>query len=793
MPLTGTFLADFTSFTQASADAVTSLKSFETGAGSVEKALDRASNALTGVKIVQQATLAAEAIDRVGGVSQLTEAELAKVGAVATEAAAKLTAMGQDVPPKIQAIADAHKNVSVLQTEILGKLGDVAAAFGLAFSIDSAVRFLSTITEEAKALQILSAQTQINVEDLQVLGGATRQFGVSSEQLGRAIFQLGQRIAGGDASVVSGLALLGLSLDDVKGKHGEELFLMVETAAGKLTGTLRDTAMADLYGARLGSSLGALSTGITEAMDKARAMNTIMSADAVKAAADYAIAIERANSNLKAMATTLIGPMAEGFNTVAEAQQKGAGFWAIAAAMAKDFAASNTATGASTSNLADLLDKLNQKTEANAKATAGATDQQTKRVVAMTEEEQHAQFLATLQANASVALTAQQVTDLAHLKEIGELNAKNAEGIGVNAAQFAKYTASLEAAKKATEVLKAAQAEADALAMTGYTNRLKGLQEIEKAHVALGGDYRSQLAALQSLDAAEQALAKSTFDALTSEKDRAKVVADSVNQHIALMAQEQAVQLKQAGVVNDAILRELDASEKLNAEWGLNAMGAIRLQSTALDDLTRKLTALHLLKVDGISQAKEEQLLTDAYTAALDREGQAEDAVIQKLVSKTTETAAALEADRAAAAKADTAFEGYKNTIRLTASSLSDLNQQLTSFYDTLAARGPIGDLSGPSAIGTLAGPSAQAPRVITTPIQTRDAGGPVTAGTSYWIGVNKQPELFTPGASGFITPAGGGGTSIVNHIYVNGTAADVARQVANEILRTVKQGVQLS
>jgi hypothetical protein len=34
-----------------------------------------------------------------------------------------------------------------------------------------------------------------------------------------------------------------------------------------------------------------------------------------------------------------------------------------------------------------------------------------------------------------------------------------------------------------------------------------------------------------------------------------------------------------------------------------------------------------------------------------------------------------------------------------------------------------------------------------------RDAGGPVSAGRSYLIGGGRAPELFTPGASGFITP----------------------------------------
>jgi hypothetical protein len=72
-----------------------------------------------------------------------------------------------------------------------------------------------------------------------------------------------------------------------------------------------------------------------------------------------------------------------------------------------------------------------------------------------------------------------------------------------------------------------------------------------------------------------------------------------------------------------------------------------------------------------------------------------------------------------------------------------------------------------------------------------RDSGGPVSAGRSYLIGRNRQPELFTPGANGFITPLGGGAT-VTNHFYVNGSADEVARTIAEKVLRTVMQAKKL-
>ncbi len=70
--------------------------------------------------------------------------------------------------------------------------------------------------------------------------------------------------------------------------------------------------------------------------------------------------------------------------------------------------------------------------------------------------------------------------------------------------------------------------------------------------------------------------------------------------------------------------------------------------------------------------------------------------------------------------------------------------------------------------------------------MQTRASGGPVSAGQSYLVG-ERGPELFTAGASGFITPrGGGGGVTVNNYINIVDTQANIARQVSKEIIRSV-------
>ena len=46
--------------------------------------------------------------------------------------------------------------------------------------------------------------------------------------------------------------------------------------------------------------------------------------------------------------------------------------------------------------------------------------------------------------------------------------------------------------------------------------------------------------------------------------------------------------------------------------------------------------------------------------------------------------------------------------------------------------------------------------------------------------------------ASAGAASSGGGGGAVVNHIYVNGTAEDVARKIADQILRTVMQAAKV-
>jgi hypothetical protein len=62
------FVADFSSFTQAVEKAELQLKGFGSGAVQVQKQLDRFGDAFSGRKIFQEAQIAAKGIQELGGV-----------------------------------------------------------------------------------------------------------------------------------------------------------------------------------------------------------------------------------------------------------------------------------------------------------------------------------------------------------------------------------------------------------------------------------------------------------------------------------------------------------------------------------------------------------------------------------------------------------------------------------------------------------------------------------------------------------------------------------------------------
>jgi hypothetical protein len=326
MALTGVLGADFSAFTDAVASAEIKLRSFDSGASKVNATLNRMGDSFSGRQVIQDATLMAKVFDDMGGAAAFTEKELARMNATATEAVAKLQAMGKDVPEGIRRVAEESEGAGKATESWSSNVKTLAAQY-LTFQAAlaagrAAMDFVKGIVDQAGALVDLSAQTRISVEELQVLQGAMKEFGVEGDQVGKALFKLSKQIAGGEESVAATLDVMGLSLEKVRGMKGEELFIAIQNGLAGLQGGLRDTAAIELYGEKLGMIMSGAAEGSTEAIAKWREMNKVMSEESAQALDAAGERWDRLGQQLTVLGAETLAPLAEKFLKMAEVADK---------------------------------------------------------------------------------------------------------------------------------------------------------------------------------------------------------------------------------------------------------------------------------------------------------------------------------------------------------------------------------------------------------------------------------------------------------------------------------------
>lgn len=286
MAISGTFTADFSSFQTAVQNADLRLKAFEGSSNKVETALSRMTNSFTGQKVITDATLMAEAIERIGGVSKLTEAELSRVSATAKEAAAKLTAMGQDVPPGIQKIADASVGATTAAFNWKNALLGVAGTLGVAFTVNAIKNFAINVIDTGAAIGDMAVKLGVSAEAIQRWKYAAEQSGATIEQVQSAVAFMNRTLAEGSKSTVASLAAAGLEFAAIRKMKPEDAFNTITDAIGGLEDPM---IRAKLQMELLGRGSTELTAAMVEGFKKVGAETKVMSDDTVarlKAAQD---------------------------------------------------------------------------------------------------------------------------------------------------------------------------------------------------------------------------------------------------------------------------------------------------------------------------------------------------------------------------------------------------------------------------------------------------------------------------------------------------------------------------
>lgn len=822
-PIVQEFDANFTKFAAAVDDAQVQLKAFATNTTTVSNQLSRMTDQFSGAKVIQQATLMAEAIDRVGGASALTTAELAKIAPTINDAVDKMSKMGVDVPNNLQAIADKTKNIST-ETDSLSGVVDGLITRYLGFeAIRQAFDWVSDIAASAQALENLSNQTHVNVEDLQILQQAFADSGVDAGQLARALFEVSQKAASGDDSVTRALAMMGLSLEDIKGLQGEDLFLAIEHGLSTLQGSLRDTAAADIFGTKLGGVMAGASTNIDDTLKHFRDMNDVIGTDNVRALADYNKAIDETKTHLTNLVANGIGPAAQGFNMLYTIAQK-QGFWTTIGASVKDFAVSLMLPGAPAKNLIALVDDMHQKDIDLAASTSAAAAASKQHTVALNDEQVAAQFVALMTKNTTQALTDWQKADLDALDKTGQANEKNAAVLKVSADQFNAWKTANDAAKESAKQFAAAVDDVNASG-TGWQGTLA---EMDPAVVDYGkhlleagvsastvatyfGLTASQVAAMSKSIADDNAQLKLQADqvktAMTLWDDyfalRAQHGATATDQQIADIhkweqAQIQAAQKAKTDTVAFYAALAAEVNEKLqwiSVDWtsinntmttdtkaGLQqiadkAKATLDVALTHVGDFSAAAIQKYRDTADAAQKAADDWGTAyadnaDKATAAINQTGQAMDALTAKTKKAADDAAAQAAQDQQTGWNASLA--GVSDSDALTAAAMVpgsmlgfSTGQQVLSGGDNASA-------------------TYDWIQRLVARATARAGGGAVSAGSPYVVG-ESGPELFVPGQSGTIVPNGGGAT-INNTFHLVDTASNLAKQVSDLIARQVTQ-----
>jgi hypothetical protein len=274
MAITAKFVADFGSFYDAVRKADAQLIDLSQRAGGAEKALNRMVDNFSGRRLVQDAHLMSEAVERVGGVSRLTGTELQRVAAQAREASDKLKAMGQTVPPEIQKIINQTRGLTATQNAMIGTLKSVAGAFGIAFSAQQLVGFVKKTLDAASSIKDMADKLGVSTDAAQEFAFAAEQTGSSLETVERAIFEMNRGLSTGDKSTVKALRALGLEFKTIRSLEPAEAFKTIASAIQAVPDPMDQARLAmELFGKSGKDLLPAIKEGFVKIGEEAPKMS----------------------------------------------------------------------------------------------------------------------------------------------------------------------------------------------------------------------------------------------------------------------------------------------------------------------------------------------------------------------------------------------------------------------------------------------------------------------------------------------------------------------------------------
>lgn len=311
MPVTATFVADFTKWNQALKDAVRTFEPLELKTKNVNAELARMAKSFSGEAIIRQAKLATAAIGDIENVTKLTTAEQKRLNATVTEAIAKYSALGQKAPADMLALAKATKQSESAFSGIASALGPIKGLLAGAFAVGSITRLAGETLKFASDLNDLSAKTGLSTKALQEFKFAGDQVGVTLDDVSNAVFQMQKHLEGGDKSVDAALKRIGLSFKELKGLAPEEQFKLIASGLEKIEDpAVRSKTAFDLMGKAAITVMPLITADLSKAAAEAERLGVVLDQKTVNALDNLGDTWAKLKISGEALIANVLAPMA---------------------------------------------------------------------------------------------------------------------------------------------------------------------------------------------------------------------------------------------------------------------------------------------------------------------------------------------------------------------------------------------------------------------------------------------------------------------------------------------------
>lgn len=155
------FDADFSKFVAELSKVEIQLKRFEPATDKASARMARLADSLQGHKLFEQATIAANAIDKVGGAATLSGRQLQQYGRIFDDVRDKARALGIALPESVQGMAaqvDGLRNVGQAAGEATGGLGQFAQSIASGLGIGIGINLVQSLASGLRDVAQLGAQ-----------------------------------------------------------------------------------------------------------------------------------------------------------------------------------------------------------------------------------------------------------------------------------------------------------------------------------------------------------------------------------------------------------------------------------------------------------------------------------------------------------------------------------------------------------------------------------------------------------------------------------------------------------